>query len=231
MSDGTNHRTDQFGGNIENRFRVLREVCTAVIDAWDGDGRRVGVRLSPSGTFNDMADSDWMSHWTYIVRELDKLGLAYLHVVEPRIDGSADRYTDRETKIPRTWRKTWRNIWSGTLIGAGGYTRRTAEAALRNKDLDLVCFGRKFISNPDLPARFAAAARSDAGLREASRAQGRRGSNNKGFHTEEGEIGGEEREEDDDDVSFLCPYERETFYGGGAQGYTDYPFWRKGETS
>jgi len=218
LSDGSNHRTDQYGGSIENRFRVLREVCEAVIEAWDGDATRVGVRLSPSGTYNDMSDSDYLSHWAYVIKELNKLGLAYLHVVEPRIDGSADKYEDTNKDWCSSWKSTWRDLWSGTYICAGGYTRRTAEAALREDGVDLVCFGRKYISNPDLPERFAVAARA-----EKERKVGRRKENGNG-----GEVVLEEEEEDDGDKAFVTPYQRETFYGGGAEGYTEFSFWEEG---
>ena len=199
-----------------------------MIEAWDGDASRVGVRLSPSGTFNDMSDSDFMSNWSFVVKELDKMGLAYLHVVEPRIDGSADKYEDTNKEWCSSWKNTWRDLWSGTYICAGGYTRRTGEAALREDGVDLVCFGRKFIANPDLPERFAAAARAEKERREERRRRGRRAGGNGDGNGGEGVVEEEEEEEDDDDKGFVTLYERETFYGGGREGYTDFPFWEEG---
>ncbi len=200
LCDNTNQRTDAYGGCIENRYRLLKEVCEAVVEAWDGDGRHVGVRLSPSGNFNDIHDSDRLTHMRYVVQELNMLGLGYLHVVEPRIDGGRDK----EEGVFIDWAlssKEWRKHWSGTLISAGGLTRRSAEKALREGDFDLACWGRQYISNPDLVERFAAAAAAEE---------------------KEGN-GKEEEEEDDGDAAFLNPYDRSTFYGGGAEGYTDFP--------
>ena len=88
LQDGTNKRTDEYGGGIENRARFLLEVTQAAISAWGPD--RVGVRLSPSGTYGSMSDSDPPATFGYVATELDRLGIAYLHVVEPRIKGTED---------------------------------------------------------------------------------------------------------------------------------------------
>ena len=85
LQDGTNKRTDEYGGPIENRARFLLKVTQAAISVWGAD--RVGVRISPSGTYGSMSDSNPAATFGYVVTELDRLGIAYLHVVEPRIKG------------------------------------------------------------------------------------------------------------------------------------------------
>ncbi len=141
----------------------------------------------------------------FVVERLNQHGLAYLHLVEPRVEGSRDTEdgagVDWSLGSPR-----WRQLWRGPLIGAGGYTRRGAEAALRKGDVDLVAFGRLFISNPDLPLRFAAAFAAEAEQAAQAAAKGKA----------DGDGG------DDVDKAFLTPYDRSTFYGGDARGYVDY---------
>jgi N-ethylmaleimide reductase len=88
LQDGTNKRTDEYGGPIENRARFLLEVTQAAISAWGAD--RVGVRISPSCTYGSMSDSDPPATFGYVATELDRLGIAYLHVVEPRIKGTVE---------------------------------------------------------------------------------------------------------------------------------------------
>lgn len=173
LQDGSNHRTDDYGGPIENRARFLLEVTQAAIDFWGAD--RVGVRISPSGTYGSMHDSDPDATFGYVARQLDALGIAYLHVVEPRIKGT-ELIREAEPLAARHLRK----IFHGTLIAAGGFDGASAEAILQAGDADAVAFGRSFIANPDLPER----------LRQRLP---------------------------------LNPYERSTFYGGDARGYTDYP--------
>src|SRR3984893_19217647 len=86
LQDNSNKRTDRYGGSIENRARLLFEIVEAVVPVWGAD--RVGVRLSPSGTFNGMADSNPRALFRFVAEELNRFGLAYLHVIEPRIKGS-----------------------------------------------------------------------------------------------------------------------------------------------
>lgn len=150
LQDNCNQRTDAYGGSIENRARLLLEVTEAVIAVWGAD--RVGVRLSPSSTFQDMADSDPAALFNYVVTQLDRLSLAYLHIVEPRIKGSHDDLTEK--KVPLGVHQ-FRPLYRGTLITAGGYTRETGESVLTEGDANLVAYGRLFIANPDLPHRFA----------------------------------------------------------------------------
>lgn len=175
LQDGTNKRTDDYGGPIENRARFLLEVTQAAIDAFGAD--RVGLRLSPSGTYGSMSDSNPQATFGYVVRQLDALGIAYLHIVEPRIKGT-ELIEDAEPVAAVHLRPLFR----GTLIAAGGFDRESAEAILKAGHADAVAFGRAFIANPDLPER----------LRRNLP---------------------------------LNPYDRETFYGGDARGYTDYPIY------
>ncbi|GBQ82349.1 NADH:flavin oxidoreductase [Gluconacetobacter johannae DSM 13595] len=143
LQDGTNRRTDDYGGPIENRARFLLEVTQAAIDIWGAD--RVGVRLTPSGAYGSMADSDRHATFGYVAAALDRMGTAYLHIVQPRIGGDAEPDPVDAAVLRRSF--------SRTIIAAGGFSRDSAEAVLASGDADLVAFGRSFIANPDLPAR------------------------------------------------------------------------------
>jgi N-ethylmaleimide reductase len=149
LQDGTNHRTDQYGGSIENRARLLLEVTAAVTEVWGGD--RVGVRISPSGTFNDMHDSNPEALFSYVADALNRFGLAYLHLIEPRVDGN-ETLEENSTHLTAGF---FRRIFHGTLLSAGGHDRESGEAMLAAGDADSIVYGRSFIANPDLPQRFA----------------------------------------------------------------------------
>lgn len=149
LHDGSNHRTDQYGGSIENRARLLMEVTEAVVGVWGSD--RVGLRLAPSGTFGSMADSDPKALFTYVVEQLNRFKLAYLHIVEPRLDNSITLEGDADGLSTRYFRK----IYTGVLISAGGHDRESGNAVVAAGDADMVAYGRWFISNPDLVTRFA----------------------------------------------------------------------------
>ncbi len=138
--DGTNHRTDAYGGSIENRARLPLEVLDTVIDVW-GAGR-VGYRISPNGAFNSMSDSDPARTFAYLAGELDRRGIGYLHVVDPAGDG-AKRLTPR-----------LRRVFDGTYVVNGGFDLAAANAAITAGEADLVAFGVPFLANPDLLARF-----------------------------------------------------------------------------
>jgi N-ethylmaleimide reductase len=181
LHDGSNQRTDAYGGSIENRSRFLLEVVEAVVSVWGSD--KVGIRLSPSGKFGTMSDSDPKALFTHVVQELNRFDLVYLHLVEPRIQGNQN-VADPDLALSSEY---FRSIYKGTIISAGGYTRETAEATLTAGHADLIAFGRDFIANPDLPKRFALNAP-------------------------------------------LNPYNRDTFYGGGEKGYTDYPYLEESNT-
>jgi len=124
LQDGTNHRTDDYGGTIENRARFLIEVTQAAIDAFGAE--RVGVRLSPSGTYGSMVDSNPQETFGYAAARLDDLGIAYLHVVEPRIKG-----TELIAEAQPVAAHHLRRIFHGTLIAAGGFDGPSAEAILQ----------------------------------------------------------------------------------------------------
>lgn len=146
LRDGTNQRSDKYGGSIENRARFLLEVTEAVTSVWGA--KQVGVRLSPSGTFNDIRDSNPLETFGYAAQALNEFDLAYLHIFEA---------TDADIKYGGTVVPTnhLRDRFTGTLIVNGGYTREKGNAVLANKAADLVAFGTLFISNPDLPQRLA----------------------------------------------------------------------------
>ncbi len=175
LQDGSNHRDDAYGGPIENRTRFMLEVVEALVSVWGGD--RVAIRISPSGRFGTMSDSNPAATFGYVAEKLNRFGLAYLHVIEPRIRG----YEDLELNAPAVASRSLRGIFKGTIMAAGGFTRESSDKILAEGSADLVAFGRLFISNPDLPERL----RRNAPLHS---------------------------------------YDRHTFYGGGAEGYTDYPF-------
>lgn len=145
LRDGTNCRADAYGGSIENRARLLLEVTEAVVGVWGGD--RVGVRLSPSGTFNDMSDSDPKATFGYAIEQLNRFGLAYLHLREP--DAADIRHGG--TAISTSY---FRPIFKGNLMVNTDYTLETGNQAIAHKQADLVAYGVLFIANPDLPERF-----------------------------------------------------------------------------
>jgi len=171
LSPSANQRTDQYGGSVENRARLVLEVVDAVCNEWGAD--RIGIRVSPIGTFqntdngpNEEADA------LYLIEELARRGIAYLHMSEPDWAGGAP-YTD-------AFREKVRARFHGPIVGAGAYTPEKAEDLLSKGLIDAVAFGRDYIANPDLVERL-------------------------------------ERKAE------LNPQRPESFYGGGAEGYTDYP--------
>ncbi len=150
LHDGSNRRTDEYGGTIENRTRFLLAVVAAATQVWGGD--RVGIRLSPGGTFGSMSDSDPKALFTYVIKQLNQSELAYLHLVEPRVAGNVDV----ENPEINLGSNDFRPIYQGTLISAGGHNQATGEQTLRAGDADLIAYGRLYIANPDLPVRFQA---------------------------------------------------------------------------
>ncbi len=145
LRDGTNKRDDAYGGSVENRFRFLREVVESVTDAIGND--RVGVRLAPSGTFNDMSDSDPQAHFSYICDQLNRYDLAYLHIVDA-LEGDI-RHGANVVEL-----SSLRDAYNGVLITCGEYDKARAERVIEHHLADAVAFGTLFISNPDLPHRF-----------------------------------------------------------------------------
>ena len=151
LQDSSNQRQDQDGGSFANRTRLLLEVLNEVIQVWGSD--RVGVRLSPYGTFNDMSDKDPIALFTHVIEQLNPLNLAYLHMIEPR-STSAGGNDEVAKDVPST-SELFKKLFKGKVIMAGGYDRASAEAAVSSDQADAVAFGRLYISNPDLAERFA----------------------------------------------------------------------------
>ena len=145
LQSKTNHRTDEYGGSIESRYRMLDEVVHAVCDVWPST--RVGVRISPNGVFNDMGSEDYREQYTYVAGELNKCNLAYLHVM----DGLGFGF--HEYGKPMTLAE-FKNVFASPIIGNVGYTKESAQKAISEGHADLIAFGRPFISNPDLVYRF-----------------------------------------------------------------------------
>lgn len=171
LSPSANQRTDAYGGSAENRARLVLEVVDAVSKEWSAD--RIGIRLSPIGTFQNTDNGDnEEADALYLIEELAKRGIAYLHLSEPDWAGGQP-YTD-------AFREKVRARFHGPIVGAGAYTPEKAENLIAKGLIDAVAFGRDYIANPDLVERL---------QRKAE----------------------------------LNPQRPESFYGGGAEGYTDYP--------
>ncbi|EPB4204823.1 alkene reductase [Yersinia enterocolitica] len=171
MSPASNQRTDQYGGSIENRTRLTLEVVDATAAEWGAES--IGIRISPLGPFNGLDNGeDQEEAALYLIEELNKRHIAYLHISEPDWAGGKP-YSD-------AFRDAVRARFKGVIIGAGAYTAEKAESLIEKGFIDAVAFGRSYISNPDLVERL----QQNAPLNEP---------------------------------------DGETFYGGGAKGYTDYP--------
>jgi N-ethylmaleimide reductase len=149
LRDRTNHRDDEYGGSAANRARLLIEATEAIVGEWGPD--QVGVRLSPTNPFNDIADSNPAATFATIVNELNKFGLAYLHIVEP-----APSHQVEAGEVPDI--RFFRRLWQGPLMGNNGYDLLRANENLQDGSVDCVSFGSLFLANPDLPARFRKAA-------------------------------------------------------------------------
>jgi N-ethylmaleimide reductase len=171
LRDGSNRRSDAYGGPVKHRARLMLEVVEAVCGEFEPG--RVGLRISPLQPFNDMRDSDPETTFTYLVKQLNELPLAYLHVTEMgrEMPGAAGPAFDLQ-KL--------RRLWKGVYMTNGSYDRARAMAAVASGEADLIAFGVPFLANPDLVERF----RRQADLNTPNPA---------------------------------------TFYGGNAEGYTDYP--------
>lgn len=171
MSPASNQRTDQYGGSIENRTRLTLEVVDATAAEWGAE--HIGIRISPLGPFNGLDNGeDQEEAALYLVEELNKRHIAFLHISEPDWAGGKP-YSD-------AFRDAVRARFKGVIVGAGAYTAEKAENLIEKGFIDAVAFGRSYISNPDLVERL----QQNAPLNEP---------------------------------------DGETFYGGGAKGYTDYP--------
>ncbi len=145
LQSKTNHRSDRYGGSLENRYRFLDEIVAAILTVWPAN--RVGVHISPNGNFNDIGSPDFHETFLYVAKQLNRYGLAYLHVV----DGLAFGFHEFG---PAMTLAEFRDVFEGPLMGNCGYSQETAEAVIQNNHADLISFGRPFISNPDLVERF-----------------------------------------------------------------------------
>ena len=146
LRDGTNTRSGRYGGSLENRARLLFEVIEAVSQIWGSD--RIGLRISPLNSFNDMVDSDPVGLSTWLATQLNRFNLAYLHLM--RGDFFQKQSGDVMTPV--------RANYKGILIGNMGYTSDEAEQSIEQGQVDAVAFGTGFLANPDLPARIKAKA-------------------------------------------------------------------------
>jgi 2,4-dienoyl-CoA reductase-like NADH-dependent reductase (Old Yellow Enzyme family) len=166
LQDKTNLRTDEYGGSLENRARLMLEITDACISVW-GAGR-VGMHLAPRRDSHDMGDSNPQETFSYVARELGKRKIAFICARERKGDDSLGLQIKKE--------------FGGVYIMNEGFNREQADMAIENNLADAVAFGKLFIVNPDLPERFRKLAELNP-----------------------------------------IPANMETFYGGGAEGYTDYP--------
>ena len=180
LQDGTNKRTDAYGGSYENRSRFLIEILEALGSVWGIE--RVGIRISPSGQWGGIFDSDPEATFSHLAERLNKYNIAYLHVIEPRIKGD-DTLIEGQGVVASAY---IRKVFTGTILAAGGFTPESAAAIVEKGDADLVAFGRWYASNPDLPERI------KLGLP-------------------------------------FNKYNRDAFWGGNEQGYTDYPFYNEAD--
>lgn len=145
LSPVSNKRTDNYGGTIENRARFVLEVAAAVAEAIGKE--RTGIRISPYGVASDMPHYPEIdATYKYLVEQLDKIGLIYIHIVDHSAMGAPP--------VPQEIKKMIRNSFKNTIILSGGYDLERAEADIKNNSGDLVAFGRPFINNPDLVERF-----------------------------------------------------------------------------
>lgn len=155
LRSGSNTRTDEYGGSLENRARLPLEVAKAVIEVWGGN--RVGYRISPHNTGHSMSDANPRETFSYLARELNKIGMGYLHLIEPI--GGRMGFVPPKTRLGPTLRK----IFERTLILNGGYDLQSGNEAIASGEADLISFGVPFLANPDLPKRF----RQNAPLNES----------------------------------------------------------------
>jgi N-ethylmaleimide reductase len=147
LQDGSNNRTDAYGGSMEKRARFLLEALGELIAVFGAD--RVGLRLSPNGQWGDVHDSDPTATFGWLAERLSNFGLAYLHVIDPRSKGDSTLHEGREAVAAAFIRKHY----TGTIIAAGGFDGPEAEKIVDDGNADFVAFARWFSSNPDLPER------------------------------------------------------------------------------
>jgi len=154
LRDGSNQRSDEYGGSEENRMRLLNEIIDTVLTVWDS--KSVGVRLTPENSFNSMSDSAPQAHYNYFISRLNDRKLAYIHLLEGDMMGGESSVDYRAL----------RDVYTGSYMANNGYDKDRAETSLSNADSDLIAFGIPFIANPDLVERF----KRDLPLNEADQA-------------------------------------------------------------
>ena len=146
LQSSSNIRTDEYGGSFENRFRLLKEVVEALIESgFPAD--RIGFRISPNGSFGGMGSEDNNEMFVYVAEQLNKYGMAYMHVM----DGLGFGFHNKSKPLRCA---DLRKVWDGVIISNVGLTKEIAEGMVRSGAADMVCFGRLYISNPDLAERF-----------------------------------------------------------------------------
>lgn len=145
LRSGSNQRSDVYGGSASNRVRFLIEVTEKVLEVWDKE--RIGVRVSPTGSFNDMRDSNPTETFRVAVERLNTYGIGYLHVVESAQDGP------QNNEHERVLLRSLRELWKGFYIVNGGYDGPRGKEAVLKGQADAVAYGRAFLANPDLPRR------------------------------------------------------------------------------
>ncbi|XP_059449670.1 12-oxophytodienoate reductase 2-like [Corylus avellana] len=146
MKDGVNDRIDQCGGSLENRCRFALEVVEAVANEIGAD--KVGIRLSPFADYMESEDSNPKALGLYMAESLNKYGILYCHMVEPRMKTVGEKSESPHSLLPM------RKAFRGTFLVAGGYEREDGNNAIAENHADLVVYGRLFLANPDLPKRF-----------------------------------------------------------------------------
>lgn len=150
LRDGTNQRDDNYGGSLENRTRLLLEVLDAVLETWAPD--RVGVRISPENSYNDIQDSDPQTTFNFVAQSLSGRGLGYLHVLEGDMMSGEASLDYRQIRA----------AFDGYYMANNAYDKARAQAAIASDAADMVAFGKPFLANPDLVERF----KQDAELNE-----------------------------------------------------------------
>ncbi|TXG65617.1 hypothetical protein EZV62_006892 [Acer yangbiense] len=146
LKDEVNDRTDQYGGSIENRCRFALEIVEAIAN--EIGAHRVGIRLSPFANYMESGDSNPEALGLYMAESLNKYGILYCHMVEPRMKTLGEKYDTPHSLLPM------RKAFNGTFLVAGGYGREDGNKAVAEGSEDLVAYGRIFLANPDLPKRF-----------------------------------------------------------------------------
>ncbi len=159
LQDSTNHRTDEYGGSVENRARLMLEVADAAMAVWGAS--RVGMHLAPRGDSHDMGDSNPAATFGYVARELGKRRIAFLCV--------------RESLGPNRLGPELKKLFGGAYVANEAHTRESAEQLLRAGEADAAAFGKLFIANPDLPRRFARNAPLNAPVPDTFYASGPQG--------------------------------------------------------